>query len=347
MTKIMFNALLLMVLLFACNFNGTRKDIKTHIEAYEGPTDGITPDKTQPIDAELLVKADSQIEASTVQAPDWSDNSAPEILNEESSAAESTKDTEHINVNSPLEDFDNTKDEEEENINIKEKVENFEDDVKNTSTGKIDHSIFDRILKSFVKYGKVDYKGIKADKTLDNYLKYLASNSVEDGWTKEDKLAYWINAYNAFTIKLIIDNYPLKSITELHNGKPWDVKWIKLGGQSYSLNQIENEIIRPQFNEPRIHFAVNCAALSCPPLANEAYTAENLDGLLERQTTSFINNRSFNQIKKDKITISKIFEWYAEDFNNIISFLNQYSKTQINSNASVSYNDYNWDLNSL
>ena len=88
----------------------------------------------------------------------------------------------------------------------------------------------------------------------------------------QKKMAYWINVYNAFTIKMIVDNYPVSSITKLHGGKPWDVKWIELGEKKYSLNEIEHNILRPQFKDARIHFAVNCAAQSCPPILNKAWT---------------------------------------------------------------------------
>ncbi len=210
---------------------------------------------------------------------------------------------------------------------------------------KIDHNIFNEILSSHVKQGKVDYATIKSTGKLDKYLQILSSTTPSESWSRNEKLAYWINTYNAFTIKLIIENYPLKSITDLHGGKPWDVKWIKLGNNSYSLNEIENDIIRPEFREPRIHFAVNCAAISCPPLASKAYTAENLEELLEAQTRSFINNNTFNQLDKKKVAISKIFEWYAQDFSDLVAFLNKYSSFKIDKSARIVFNEYNWSLN--
>ena len=129
-------------------------------------------------------------------------------------------------------------------------------------------TLWNGLLRKYVNSsGKVNYKGFKSDKSkLDAYLKELENNPIQENWSKAKKMAYWINAYNAFTIKLIVDNYPISSITKLHGGKPWDVKWIKLGGQTYSLNNIENDILRPKYKDARIHFAVNCAAKSCPPL---------------------------------------------------------------------------------
>ncbi len=195
--------------------------------------------------------------------------------------------------------------------------------------------------------GKVNYKGFKADAiAFDAYLKSLAANPVQSSWSRGQKMAYWINAYNAFTIKLIVDNYPVKSIMDLNGGKPWDRKWIKLGGKTYSLNNIEHDILRPQFKDARIHFAVNCAAKSCPPVWNKAWTAANLNGQLERSTKAFINNTKYNNVGGSNAAISKIFEWYAVDFgDSIVSYLNKYAATKVEVGTTVTYKDYNWALN--
>lgn len=210
-----------------------------------------------------------------------------------------------------------------------------------------DHSDWTQLLQKHVNAkGNVDYSGFKRDKAaLEAYLDKLASNPVENTWSRNEKLAYWINVYNAYTIKLIVDNYPVKSITNLKGGKPWDVKWIQLGNQTYSLNQVENEIIRPRFKEPRIHFAVNCAAESCPPLLNKAWTADKLESYFEQQTKAFINNSNYNEISANRVQVSKIFDWYGEDFPNLIEFLNRYSNTKIKANAKVSFLEYDWSLN--
>ena len=209
------------------------------------------------------------------------------------------------------------------------------------------HEAWDALLRQYVSAtGKVNYKGLLADKAkLQAYLDELAANPVRDSWSRDEKLAYWINAYNAFTVKLILGHYPIPSIMKIHDGKPWDVKWIQLGDKAYSLNNIENDIIRPQFNEPRIHFAVNCAARSCPPLLNRAWTADNLNRYLDQQARSFINNPKYNEIGPETVEISKIFEWYAADFGNIIDYLNKYSETQVQEDAKVSYKEYDWGLN--
>lgn len=211
---------------------------------------------------------------------------------------------------------------------------------------KPNHSSFNGLLAKYVSAsGNVNYKGLKSTESkLDAYLKDLDANVPAGDWTKDEKLAYWMNAYNAFTIKLILNNYPVSKITDLHGGKPWDQKWISLGGKTYSLNDIEHTIIRPTFKDPRIHFAVNCAAKSCPPLLNKAYTGQNVDRELTKVTKAFVNSAS-NKISNSSVEISKIFEWYAEDFGNIIDYLNQYAAEKVDSNAKVGYLPYNWALN--
>jgi hypothetical protein len=209
------------------------------------------------------------------------------------------------------------------------------------------HSYFNYVLSKYVTdQGKVDYKGIGSEiKNLDKYITDLQRFPPKDDWSKNETLAYWINAYNAFTIKMICDNYPLASIKDLHSGKPWDHKWIEIDGKTLSLNDIENGIIRPTFKEPRIHFAVNCAAKSCPPLANEAFTKTNLDVLLEKRTKSFINNASYNDLTKNPAMVSKIFSWYKEDFGDVVTFVNKYIYDGVKPITAIDFLEYDWTLN--
>ncbi len=158
-------------------------------------------------------------------------------------------------------------------------------------------------------------------------------------------MAFWINAYNANTIKLILKKYPVKSITDLDGGKPWDVKWIKIGSKTYSLNNIEHDIIRPRYKDARIHFAVNCAAASCPPLPNKAFTAANLNSLLESRTRSFVRNSKYNTINDDAVKVSKIFDWYGEDFGDLREYLNKYAATEIPEGTEIGFAEYDWALN--
>lgn len=209
------------------------------------------------------------------------------------------------------------------------------------------HAGLDSLLQKHVsETGRVNYKALKADKdALAAYCQTLSDHPVQDSWAREEKLAYWLNAYNAFTLKLVVDNYPTKSIMNFDGGKTWDVKRIKLGDKKYSLNNIENDIIRPQFKDPRIHFAVNCAAKSCPPLWNRAYTAENLDSALDARARAFINDTNYNTLSDSKASVSKIFEWYASDFGDLKKYLNQYATTRLKSSAVVTFKEYDWGLN--
>ncbi|RMF25420.1 MAG: DUF547 domain-containing protein [Bacteroidetes bacterium] len=209
------------------------------------------------------------------------------------------------------------------------------------------HAEWDFLLRRFVNtQGRVNYAALKKEEhKLDNYLSILRENPPAPDWSKGEQLAYWINAYNAFTVKLILEHWPVSSITKLHGGKPWDVKWIQLGDKKYSLNQIENEIIRPKFKEPRIHFAVNCAARSCPPLLNQAWTPRNLEPMFERQARRFINDPAFNKIQPDAAQLSKIFDWYAEDFGDLVAFINRYSKVKLRPDAKITFLEYDWALN--
>ncbi len=215
------------------------------------------------------------------------------------------------------------------------------------SQSSISHSEWDDLLAKLVSpTGVVNYKGFKlAEAKLDQYLSFISSNAPNKSMSKAEKLAYWINAYNAFTIKRILKSYPITSITKLDNGKPWDVKWIKIEKNTYSLNDIENTIIRAEFKEPRVHFVLNCAAKSCPPLFNKAFTAEKMEYYLDVRTKSFIQNPSYNKIETNSAEISKIFAWYKDDFGDIVSFINKYSNTKLNTKSVIKFKEYNWSLN--
>lgn len=215
----------------------------------------------------------------------------------------------------------------------------------------IEHSDWTKMLNQFVELnGGVDYEGFNAnEQELDQYLEKLRSNVPQKSWSRNQSMAYWINAYNAFTIKLILNHYPLNSIMEINGGKAWDLQFIQIGDVSYSLNDIEHQILRKEYKDPRIHFAVNCASVSCPKLLNQAFEANSLENQLEKATRLFINNAQKNKITANKIVISKLFEWYADDFKggqSVIEYLNQYSKITIKPNAEVAFMEYDWNLNS-
>jgi hypothetical protein len=220
------------------------------------------------------------------------------------------------------------------------------------------HQIFDELLKKHVnKAGVVNYRGFIEDKDkLEKYLDLLSNNAPDrQKWTKDQQLAYWINAYNAFTVKLIVDNYPVESIQDLHPkikiplvNTVWHIKFFKIGGEDANLDEIEHKILRKEFDEPRIHFAINCASFSCPPLLNEAFFPERIDTQLDKVAKSFINDTKRNKISPNQIEISKIFSWFKGDFTkkgSLIDYLNKYSTVKINPKAKVSYLEYDWSLN--
>ena len=220
------------------------------------------------------------------------------------------------------------------------------------------HQLWDQLVRAHVKPdGSVNYKGFIQDKSkLEQYLKLISDNAPDrKTWSKDEQMAYWINAYNAFTVKLIVDNYPVKSIRDLGPTLKiplikdvWHYKFFKIGGDESSLDEIEHSILRKEFDEPRIHFAINCASVSCPPLLNEAFVAEKLEAQLTKVAITFINDPTRNKITADQAQVSSIFSWFKGDFTKkgtLIDFLNLYSKIKIKATAKISHLDYNWNLN--
>lgn len=219
------------------------------------------------------------------------------------------------------------------------------------------HKIWNDLLQKHVDDdGFVDYKGFINDKkTFESYLNLLSKNAPSEKWSKNDEMAYWINAYNAFTIKLIIDHYPVKSIKDIGSSiqipfvnTPWQHKFFSIGGEKMKLDEIEHQILRKKFDDPRIHFALVCASYSCPRLLNKAYTGAELDEQLNMQAKHFLANKKKNKITANNLTLSKYFTWYKGDFtknSTLIEYLNKYASVKINDDAKISYMDYNWSLN--
>ena len=209
------------------------------------------------------------------------------------------------------------------------------------------HNLWDSLLKTHVSNnGNVNYRAFKKDKTsLNQYINQLSQNTPNNNWTKNDVLAYWINAYNALTIDLIIRNYPLKSIKDIKD--PWGQKIWKLGNKWYDLNEIEHQILR-KMDEPRIHFVIVCASFSCPKLQNFAFTATDLETQLTESTKAFLADTDRNIITENELKISRIFQWFTKDFKqygSVVDFVNTYTEININPKAKTTYLDYNWDLN--
>jgi len=230
------------------------------------------------------------------------------------------------------------------------------------------HKLFGDVLRKYVINGLVDYKNLKNDNQLDKYLTQL-SKTKPDKLSRNEKLAFWINAYNAFTLRIVAENYPVESITELHTGGKiigyllgktvWDKEFISINNKNYSLNDIEHKILR-KMNEPRIHFAIVCASISCPELLNEAYEADKIVKQLEGQTIKFLADKSRNRfdVKNRIVYLSKIFDWFNEDFGKsdekVLKFVSQFIPEDISSDIksniskwNISYNNYNWNINEL
>ena len=238
------------------------------------------------------------------------------------------------------------------------------------------HSSWDSLLNKNVtmtnggKASVVNYAGMKADQAkLDSYMAATGkvSQSEFNKWSKDEQLAFLINVYNAGTVELVLTKYPnIKSIKDIGRvfGSPWKQNFITLLGKTRSLDDIEHNLIRgsKRYNEPRIHFAVNCASIGCPALLDDAFTASKLDKQLEQVTSKFLADSSRNRLKGSTLEVSPIFKWYKEDFatnwrgtKDLTGFLGRYSsslglnKSQEvdlkNGKTKISYTNYDWNLN--
>ena len=210
------------------------------------------------------------------------------------------------------------------------------------------HLEWDRLLRKHVgPEGWVDYRGFTTDReALVAYLETLSNHAPSEQWSREAELAYYINLYNAATILLILEQYPLESIRDI--SRPWGKKRIQIGDQRFSLSEIEHGILR-KMGEPRIHFALNCASFSCPKLQPQAYMEETLEAQLERATRDFINDSSRNDLSNGQARLSRIFKWYQKDFSTggttLIGFINRYLDEPLPAATRVSYLPYDWSLN--
>jgi hypothetical protein len=234
---------------------------------------------------------------------------------------------------------------------------------ENCQTQLVSHDEWNSLLNRYVKDGFVDYRswhGLPEDRVrLTNYLSGLADycKPAFEQLPVASRLAFTLNLYNAAVIDLVLKNYPLNSINEIDdnvfNKSVMKLEW--LDSKSVSLNALENEIIRPTFKDPRIHFALVCAAVSCPRLLNQAYSPAKVDKQLEAQTKSFFRDRTqvdYSQ-KGNVLEVSKIFEWYRQDFEIAAGSLNNYLKRELQKaqkspprkEAEIQFFEYSWKLN--
>lgn len=230
-----------------------------------------------------------------------------------------------------------------------------------------EHRLFADLLLEHVEFGLVDYQNLCRDPRLQEYTAQLSATDPDAIESPKERMAFWLNAYNAFTLEIVCKNYPIESISELHAGglvfgslikkTVWDKPFITINGKTLTLNAIEHEILRKKFDDPRIHFALVCAAYSCPPLRYEAYEGEKLDVQLNDQARVFLADRDQNMFDQQRriAWISSIFAWFAEDFggrenllNYIVQFLPEEPARDIRDHPKqwkVRHKTYNWTLN--
>lgn len=238
------------------------------------------------------------------------------------------------------------------------------------SQDSVSVKIYDNLLHKYIVNGLVDYENLVKDKNLEKYIDALSKFDPSTLTNKNDKLAFWINAYNAYTLKIIVDNYPISSINDLHSGgriiahilktTVWDKDFVIIDNKKITLNYIEHDIIRPKFKDPRIHFALVCGAMSCPPLRNEAYIGDKLDEQLNDQGKTFFADQSQNSFdgKNHIVYLSKILDWYGDDFGDsdsqillrIKTFLPKKIAESVNDNIikwKIDFKSYDWNLNKI
>lgn len=235
------------------------------------------------------------------------------------------------------------------------------------STKTIDHTAWTKILQAHrhideTDLARFDYGAMTAPEraVLDTYLEGLANVPIST-FSRAEQFAYWLNLYNALTIDLVLDHYPVASIKDidispgLFASGPWGAELITVEGAALTLNDIEHRILRPIWKDPRIHYGVNCASIGCPNLLERAFAIENLDSMLEEAARAYVNSPRGVAIGNDQITVSRIYDWFIEDFgeseSGILSHLIQYAEpdlaTELRRIGSLSATEYDWSLNDI
>ena len=236
-----------------------------------------------------------------------------------------------------------------------------------SNTAQLDHSAWQDILDAYVApdaegVNLTDYAALKANPAdaakLAGYIEYLEGIDPRDH-ARAEQMAYWINLYNALTVKVVLDAYPVDSIRDIHEGLvpltgPWGDVRTQVAGQGLTLDDIEHGILRPIWQESRIHYAVNCAAYGCPHLIDTAFTAANTESLLAAGARFHVNSfRGVDVVDEDFVVLSSIYDWYAEDFGDsresLFDHLRLYADDELAAflatfEGAVEY-DYDWSLN--
>lgn len=233
------------------------------------------------------------------------------------------------------------------------------------SNRKVDHGAWDAFLKTYLRDGedgvtRVAYGAVtEADRSaLDGYIDRLSTTDVA-ALSRPVQMAYWINLYNALTVRTVLDHYPVESIQDidispgLFSSGPWGAALVSIDGEDLSLNDIEHRILRPIWDDPRIHYAVNCASIGCPDLAPAAYTGERLEAMLESAARAYVNDPRGVAIRDGTVTVSRIYDWFIEDFGNsergVLAHLIAYSDPdqaqRLKDIGALSGTAYDWSLN--
>jgi hypothetical protein len=236
-------------------------------------------------------------------------------------------------------------------------------DYDRASTATIDHSRWQRFLDTYVRQyadgvNRVAYGAVGAAdrRRLDEYITDLAAVPIR-AYSRDQQRAYWINLYNALTVRLVLDHYPIKSIRQIKSGLfaigPWEKKLVTVEGVELSLDDIEHRILRPIWHDPRLHYAVNCASVGCPNLQKRAYTAADTDALLDRGACAYINSARGAEIRRGRLVVSSLYKWYEEDFGGspagVIDHLRRYASPalvdELKGVNSIAGYRYDWKLN--
>jgi len=235
----------------------------------------------------------------------------------------------------------------------------------NANASRVDHGIWSAFLARHIKadahgINRVDYGHIsRAERAeLANYIKHLERADI-DHLSRDEQRAFWINLYNALTVATVIDHYPVASIRDIaispgwFSRGPWGAKLVRVAGEALSLDDIEHRILRPLWRDPRLHYALNCAALGCPNLAGDAYEAATTEAMLEAAARAFVNHPRGAWIDRGRLFVSSIYVWYADDFGAsdtaIVNHIKHYAGPDLLGRLAmidqISGSDYNWTLN--
>lgn len=210
-----------------------------------------------------------------------------------------------------------------------------------------DHGTFTLVLQDHVSDdGLVDYSAIGKDTRFQRYIAMLERFTPLPEWSREERMAWWINAYNALTIRLVSDDLPVERITDLE--EPFKREVVRVRGEAWSLDRIEREALMKGFGDPRVHFALVCASRSCPALPREAFTADRLNEQLEAAGHRFLADPVRNRIASDRLELSMIFDWYRRDFTDgetLQQFVARHTDVDVRPDAEVLFLDYDWRLN--